>query len=231
MTEHLITQSELDIPMRLSEIAHHLYHSDGLLLITTAKAVKNVNFILKDDTIRVSHPTWLLEPRLVAIIADKLPAIKRAHARQKQRNKYPANNASGDRQPTLWGEPLADSEALHDVALLAMYRQALTEVLPSLATTWQSRAGLFASDIRIKKMRTRWGSCNTRTGRIWLSVYLAGYPRQCTEYVLVHELCHLRHANHGREFWALVTRVMPDYQRWHALLKDGMGGDVQKSDA
>ena len=72
-------------------------------------------------------------------------------------------------------------------------------------------------------MHTRWGSCNTRARRIWLSVYLPAYPIECTEYVIVHELCHLHHANHSAAFWQTVATAMPDYQRWHSMLAGKTG--------
>ena len=72
-------------------------------------------------------------------------------------------------------------------------------------------------------MHTRWGSCNTRAKRIWLSVYLPAYPIECTEYVIVHELCHLHHANHSPAFWQTVASAMPDYRQWHNILAGKTG--------
>ena len=90
--------------------------------------------------------------------------------------------------------------------------------MPALFAKWQPIVGATANETRIKKMRTRWGSCNTRAKRIWLSAYLPAYPIECTEYVIVHELCHLHHPNHSREFWQAVKAAMPEYRRWHDLL-------------
>jgi len=70
--------------------------------------------------------------------------------------------------------------------------------------------------IQIKDQRTLWGSCG-RDRVLRLDRKLARVPKPVFEYVLVHELCHLRHRHHSPEFWALVKRVLPDYEerkRW-----------------
>ena len=89
---------------------------------------------------------------------------------------------------------------------------------PELFAKWQPIVGAEANEVRFKKMHTRWGSCNTRARRIWLSVYLPAYPIECTEYVIVHELCHLHHPNHSRAFWQTVEGAMPEYKHWHDML-------------
>ncbi|MDO5652093.1 MAG: DUF45 domain-containing protein, partial [Moraxella sp.] len=104
--------------------------------------------------------------------------------------------------------------------LLAIYRHELNKALPILADKWQPIVGKHAQEIRLKNMTTRWGSCNTKDARVWLSVYLPAYPYECTEYVFVHELCHLHHANHRKAFWHKVAQAMPEYQKWHRLLKN-----------
>ena len=121
----------------------------------------------------------------------------------------------------LWGEQ-QDFILSHDKKI-ALYRQQLLQVMPALFEKWQPIVGAEAAETRIKKMHTRWGSCNTRARRIWLSVYLPAYPIECCEYVIVHELCHLHHANHSREFWQAVATAMPEYKQWHDTLagKDG----------
>lgn len=65
--------------------------------------------------------------------------------------------------------------------------------------------------LRIRKMTKRWGSCAGR-GVINLNVELIKAPSHCIDYVVTHELCHLKHPNHGKEFQALLNRVMPDWE-------------------
>ena len=74
---------------------------------------------------------------------------------------------------------------------------------------WSMQTGLKQSVIKVNKSVTRWGSCNVRTARINLSVYLANLPEYCLDYVVLHELCHLKFANHGDGFKNLLYSYMP----------------------
>ena len=92
------------------------------------------------------------------------------------------------------------------------YRARLKELILPLLDKWQPLLGVQAADWGIRKMKTRWGSCNTETGRIWLNLELAKKPVQCTEYILVHELTHLRERHHDERFLALMNHAMPQWQ-------------------
>ena len=70
----------------------------------------------------------------------------------------------------------------------------------------------------IRKMKTRWGSCS-RKGSISLNLHLIKLPEQCIKEVILHELCHLVHFNHSKEFYTLMTAEMPDWKNWKKELK------------
>jgi len=72
------------------------------------------------------------------------------------------------------------------------------------------REGILQPVLKIKRMQKRWGSC-TPDGIITLNLELIKAPKECIDYVIMHELCHLKEAHHGPRFWALLGRVMPDY--------------------
>jgi len=74
------------------------------------------------------------------------------------------------------------------------------------------RYGIDASGFQIRKMKTRWGSC-TKEGNILLNSELIVAPKTCIEYVIVHELCHLKEHNHGRGFYRLLSKLLPDWER------------------
>ena len=64
----------------------------------------------------------------------------------------------------------------------------------------------------VKKMKTKWGSCNRAVKRIWLNLELAKKPVECLEYIIVHEMVHLLERNHGDRFVALMDRFMPKWK-------------------
>ena len=98
-----------------------------------------------------------------------------------------------------------------EAALHAWYRGRLREQLPTLLTTWEPRLGVTVNEVRIKKMKTRWGSCNAEAKRIWLNLELAKKPPASLEYILVHEMIHLHHRHHDLHFKALLDQVMPQW--------------------
>lgn len=73
--------------------------------------------------------------------------------------------------------------------------------------------------LRVRSTSRRWGSCSA-AGTITLNPRLIEHPRGCIDYVLVHELCHLHHLDHGQRFEALLTRSVPDWRRWRARLNN-----------
>lgn len=77
--------------------------------------------------------------------------------------------------------------------------------------------GIPEPELRIRKMTRRWGSC-TDKGTVTMNIDLVKVPTVCIDYVIVHELCHLRHKNHGPQFWRLLTTAMPDWEKRRALL-------------
>ena len=208
----------------LNSITQRLAVADIELQIQQ-KRVKNINFRLKPNLLSVSVPLTINVEQIAQAI-DKRVAWALTHHEQVlkhyERKQQLASISKIASQPLmLWG--VAQTFALNNQQMLDYYRQQLTLVMPDLFKKWQPIIKAQAVETRIKKMHSRWGSCNTRARRIWLSVYLPVYPIECTEYVIVHELCHLHHANHSRAFWQTVETAMPDYKKWHDMLAGKTG--------
>ncbi len=98
------------------------------------------------------------------------------------------------------------------------YRARLKELVLALLEKWQPVVGVEPSVWSIRKMKTKWGSCNTETSRIWLNLELAKKPVSCVEYVLVHELVHLLERTHSDRFRALMEQFLPHWQSCRAEL-------------
>lgn len=90
-------------------------------------------------------------------------------------------------------------------------RTVFGDVMDALYPSFQ-KYGVQKPSLRIRDMETRWGSCLAKKGIITLNKRLLEAPRHCIEYVVMHELCHLVHPNHSRQFYAFLTMLMPDWK-------------------
>jgi hypothetical protein len=88
------------------------------------------------------------------------------------------------------------------------YREMLKTETMQMLPKWESITNLKASGWQTKYMTTRWGTCNTKTGKIWLNVQLAKKSKECLEYVILHELIHLIEKNHNERFVSLMDKYM-----------------------
>lgn len=98
------------------------------------------------------------------------------------------------------------------------YRKLLAARLENTLHKWEQITGLHCAECRIKYMKTRWGSCNSKAGRIWINLQMAEKPPECLEYVVLHEIIHLKIHNHGREFKTMLDRYMPEWRTVRKLL-------------
>jgi predicted metal-dependent hydrolase len=101
------------------------------------------------------------------------------------------------------------SRDVREAVLLRWYRRRLNEHLPGLLAKWKPKVGVEVADVRINKMKTRWGTCNRAAQRIWLNLELAKKPLSCLEYILVHEMVHLLERHHTDRFREQMDNLMP----------------------
>jgi len=92
------------------------------------------------------------------------------------------------------------------------YRRELKTRIPELLAAWEPVVGVEVADCRIKRMKTRWGSCNIEARRVWLNLELAKKSPRCQEYILVHEMVHLLERHHTDRFRALMDQHIPDWR-------------------
>lgn len=117
----------------------------------------------------------------------------------------------------LFVRPGTDAER-REALLQRWHREQLRVLIPPLLEKWQAALDVQVTDWGIKRMKTRWGSCNVSARRIWLNLELAKKPVQCLEYVLVHELVHLVERHHNERFTSLMDANLPQWCQYRDVL-------------
>jgi len=100
----------------------------------------------------------------------------------------------------------------------AWYRDEVRKAAAPLIEKWEAAMGVSVNQLHIQRMKTRWGSCNPRTRSIRLNSDLAKKPRECLEYIVVHELTHLLEPSHNIRFIALMDKFLPNWKQHRAEL-------------
>lgn len=179
---------------------HETLIIDGIPVNLVRKKVKNLNIRVKPDgTVWASAPKRMSKSFIEGFIRSKRGWIDAARARYE-------------------GSLTSVAEAATD-AERAAWKAAISAQVPLLVEKWQPIIGVKAGKLAYRNMKSRWGSCQPETGRICINTRLALYPPECLEYVVVHELCHLRERGHGPRFKALMDEYLPDWHRIRAELK------------
>lgn len=105
-----------------------------------------------------------------------------------------------------------------EAVLYEWYREHLRAQIHPLLTKWEQKMELTVNEVRIKKMKTLWGSCNIEAKRIWLNLELAKKPKSCLVYVLVHEMTHLLERHHNDRFRELMDTFLPQWRTYRDKL-------------
>ena len=215
---------------------------DGIPVEVVRKPIKHLYLGVypPGGRVRVSAPAHLDDAALRLAVISRLRWIKRKQAafreqeRQSQREMVTGEShyfrgrryrlhvveAAGPPSVRLVNRvrmelrvpPGSDPEARRR-ALGAWYRRQLRESIPALLAKWEPRVGEAASEVRIKRMKTLWGSCNPSARRIWLNLELAKKPPSCLEFVLVHEMVHFFERHHNERFFERMDALMPSWRR------------------
>ena len=226
--------------MITSSEAHRL-NVRGISVEVIRKAIKNLHLGVypPNGRVRVASPLHLDDEAVRLAVVSRLGWIRRKQAefqrqdRQSQREfvtgeshyfqgrRYrldvikkagrPAVHLPNNKRLVLRIPPGASQE-FREAVLNRWYRRRLRDQLPGLVATWEPKVGVQVNEVRIKKMKTLWGSCNTQAKRIWLNLELAKKPPSCLAYILVHEMVHLIERHHNDRFYALMNALMPQWQ-------------------
>jgi len=149
---------------------------------------------------RESHYVWGLRYLLTVIEGDQPATVTLSHSRM-----------------VLRVRPGTD-RAKRQTVLDAWYREQIKQAVPPLVAKWEPLMDVKVARFHVQRMKTKWGSCNTAVGAIRLNTDLAKKPRECLEYLVVHEMAHLLEPTHNARFVAVMDRFMPKWQSYRAAL-------------
>lgn len=110
------------------------------------------------------------------------------------------------------------TEAKKKEVLERWYREKIRELAPRLIAKWERIIGVKVQNFYVQRMKTKWGSCSASAGTIRLNSELAKKPRECLEYIVVHEMVHLLERTHNQRFVSLMDQFMPRWQSRRDLL-------------
>jgi len=98
------------------------------------------------------------------------------------------------------------------------YKNEAKKILPPIVERYSNIMSLFPTNLKYRKNKRTWGSCNYKNG-LNFNTLLVKFPIEVIEYVVIHELAHIKHKNHSKKFWDLVEVYCPDYKQREKLLK------------
>jgi predicted metal-dependent hydrolase len=206
----------------------------------TRKNVKNINLRITqpEARIKVSAPNTMPVELVYAFVISKYDWILSHKEKLRERNdKTPSHysdgelhyyqgqslalkivNSSSTPEVMVSGDTLElyinndSSVEKRKFAIEAWYRRELKQHIPILISKYEQLMNLKVEKFGVKKMKTRWGTCNPRAKRIWLNLALAKKPIDCLEYVVLHEMTHFLEAKHNQRFYSFVDQYMPEWK-------------------
>lgn len=149
---------------------------------------------------RESHYVWGRRYLLTLLETEQSPSVKLSHSRL-----------------VLHLRPETDP-GRRQVLLEDWYREQLKAAVPALLAKWEVLVNVKVARFYVQRMKTKWGSCNPGARTVRLNTDLAKKPRECLEYIVVHELVHLLEATHNARFIALMDQFMPKWEGYRDTL-------------
>lgn len=121
----------------------------------------------------------------------------------------------------IFGEEYTLAKTTTSKELDNMYRKILKKEILEIGEKYAEKMGVYVLSWNIRKMKTRWGTCNISKKRIWINLELVKREKCCLEYVIVHELAHLIEKNHNKRFYQIVKKYYDNYLEVEDILKKG----------
>jgi predicted metal-dependent hydrolase len=188
--------------------------------------------------VRVAAPVRLDDDRVRLAVIQRLPWIKKQRKQLQEVERQSEREMVTGESHYVWGvrhrlkvierpgrahievdgerlllyTPTGTSAERRRTLLDHWYRQQLRAAIPDLITKWEPVLDVSVPRWSIRRMKTKWGSCNRETGHIWFNVELAKKHPDCLEYIVVHEMTHHLERNHGERFTKLMDGFMSDWR-------------------
>jgi predicted metal-dependent hydrolase len=173
------------------------FEIDGLKIEAQRKRVRNVRLYIssKDRQIHLTVPFYASEKFAIEFVNNNMKWLKKTLEKIK------------DNPPVLQNLPQISKEEI----------ERLRYLISSMVPVWEFRLGVNAKAWKLRKMRSRWGTCDIKTQKITFSTGLIKKPLRCIEYVVAHELAHLIVADHSAKFYAVIAKHFP---YWKEIRKE-----------
>jgi len=212
------------------------------------KDIKNMHLSVlpPDGKVRVSAPNNLSDESIIMFVKTKLGWIKKQQEKFELQPRQSEREYVSGETLYVWGHQyflqveynqkknslvLVGNKAILSVRkestvkqrekfVNEWYRSLLKTEVEKYLPKWEAITGLYCDSWQSKYMTTKWGTCNTSTRKIWLNLQLAKKPIECLEYVILHELAHLKVKNHGPDFVAILDLHMPYWRECKKMLND-----------
>ena len=174
-----------------------IYINNRYTIEVTRKRIKNMYLRVKDTDgiLSVSTPYGMSDTEIRKFVESKSDWIERTM------------------QEMLVARQLKEQEPVLAPFMERELRLELKRQLQRLIDKWEPVMGVKSAGFTIKKMRTRWGSCNVKSHHLNFNLLLAKVPPECAEYVVVHELTHLLEPSHNARFWSLMEHYLPESKK------------------
>ena len=212
------------------------------------KNIKNLHLAVlpPDGRVRVSAPVGLPDDSIAMFVRSRIGWIRRQREIFENQPRQSARQYVSGETLYLWGQQyflqveysykgnalvLSGDKAILTVRkessaqqrenfVREWYRGLLKAEIAKRLPLWEEKTGLYCEGWQTKYMTTKWGVCNPATKHIWLNLQLAKKPIECLDYVILHELAHLRVKDHGPAFVAILDQYMPYWRDRKKLLND-----------
>ena len=233
---------------------------DGIDIEIIKKKIKNIRLSVHppDGRVRLAVPEKMNDEDIRIFAISKLPWIKKQKSKfYLQERQVPKEFLSGESHYFLGNEYLLNvfetsgkqhvkinnnrdinlyirpnsTKEKREKIMIEWYREKLKNIIPEYIEKWEPIIGVKIEDWGVKLMKTRWGTCNIQSKRIWINLELAKKDPRCLEYIIVHEMVHLLERKHNDNFRDYMDKFLPNWRSINAeingLIHEGSKeGDV-----